>query len=113
MPDWLISTIVTLPALIWIIVGVGLPWTLVILPRKDWYDRMMVACLSLLFGPALLTAWMFILGTMGQNNDPNAGNSINPMQTIVANHVGGEKLLRADLNLLGTMIMAIAGIFLE
>jgi hypothetical protein len=112
MPDWLISTIVTLPALIWIIVGVGLPWTLVILPRKDWYDRMMVACLSLLFGPALLTAWMFILGTMGQNNDPNAGNSINPMQTIVANHVGGEKLLRADLILLGTVIMAITGILL-
>ena len=27
------------PALIWMFLGLGLPWTLVILPRRDWRDR--------------------------------------------------------------------------
>ena len=54
------------PALAWMFLGLGLPWALVILPRRDWRDWPTVACLAIAFGPALLTAWMFILGSFGQ-----------------------------------------------
>lgn len=54
------------PSLIWMFAGMGLPWALVVLPRRDWRDWPMVACLMLAFGPALVTAWMFVLGSFGQ-----------------------------------------------
>lgn len=108
MPDWFISTVSTYPAIIWIVIGCGLPAALIVLPRPDWRDRVMVTCLSLAFGPALLTAWMFILGTLGQDTTPGAGDPLNPMQTLVSAHVGGQSLLRADLILLGTIIIAMA-----
>src|SRR5688500_1227061 len=46
--------------------GLGLPWALAILPRRDWRDWPTVACLTLAFGPALLTVWMLLLGSFGQ-----------------------------------------------
>ncbi|NWG17966.1 MAG: glycosyltransferase family 39 protein [Chloroflexi bacterium] len=52
------------PALAWVFFGLGLPWALVALPRADWRDRPVVALLALAFGPALLTAWMFVLGSL-------------------------------------------------
>jgi hypothetical protein len=52
------------PALAWMFLGLGLPWALAILPRRDWRDWPTVACLTLAFGPALLTAWMFLLGSV-------------------------------------------------
>lgn len=108
MPDWLLETLRALPALVWIFVGLGLPWALVALPRPDWRDRPMVACLTLAFGPAWLTAWMFALGTLGQDTNPNAAD-INPMQTTVQNLVGGQILLRPDLILAGTVLIAAIG----
>lgn len=62
---WLENTIRVLPGLMWVFCGLGLPWALVALPRKDWPNRPLVACLTLAFGPALLSVWMFILGTIG------------------------------------------------
>ena len=109
MPDWLNITLTTLPSILWIIIGLGLPWALVVLPRRDWSDRPMIACLSLAFGPALLTAWMFILGTIGQDTNPDAGATLNPMQTTIIRHVGGEALMRPDLILLGTVVLSILG----
>ena len=108
---WLESTIKVIPALLWVFIGMGVPYALIVLPRRDWADRVMVACLSLGFGPALLTAWMFVLGILGQNDDPNAGLSNNPMQTTIINHVGGESLLRPELILGGTVVIAIIGMF--
>jgi hypothetical protein len=65
MPYWITSTLAATPALLWMFAGVGLPWALLLLPRRDWRDPAIVGCLMLAFGPALLTAWMFILGTLG------------------------------------------------
>ncbi len=109
MLEWLNITLITLPSIFWILLGLGLPWALVVLPRCDWLDRAMVACLSLAFGPALLTAWMFILGTIGQDTNPKAGATLNPMQTTMSQHVGGKALMRPDLILMGTLVLAILG----
>ncbi|MBI1282099.1 MAG: hypothetical protein GC179_28490 [Anaerolineaceae bacterium] len=68
MPYWMPSTLAATPALLWMFLGVGLPWALVTLPRRDWRDRVMIACLTLAFGPALLTAWMFVLGSVQSAN---------------------------------------------
>jgi 4-amino-4-deoxy-L-arabinose transferase-like glycosyltransferase len=67
----------------------GTPYALLALPRKDWRDRVMVICVALVFGPALLTTWMFILGTIGGVN-----------QTA---------LLRFDLVFGGTVVLALLG----
>lgn len=112
MPDWMQSTLNAYPALIWVFGGMGLPWALVVLPRHDWSNRVMVACLSLAFGPALLTVWMFILGTLGMNDDPDAGATINPMQTSVLNHVGGTDWLQPGNILAGTVVIAGTGLLL-
>lgn len=74
------------PALIWMFAGVGLPWALIALPRKDWRDWPTIACLTLAFGPALVTAWMFILGSFTDTN-----------------------LLRLDAVLIGTVVIAAVG----
>ena len=58
------------PALAWVFFGLGLPWSLAILPRKDWRDRVLVIILALALGPLLLTIWMFILGTAGSAEQP-------------------------------------------
>lgn len=92
MPYWITSTLAATPAFLWIILGVGLPFALVALPRKDWRDVPIVACLAIAFGPALLTVWMFILGTIGGAT--------------------GQPLLRFDLIFGGTLILAIIGIVL-
>ena len=105
MPDWLIETLRAYPALLWMFLGVGRPWALVALPRRDWRDRALVACLALAFGPALLTAWMFVLGTLGQNHDSHAGSTANPMQTNIVNHVGGTNMMRPDMILIGTLVL--------
>src|SRR5690606_29948871 len=90
LPDWMTSTLAALPALLWVIIGVGLPWALVALPRRDWADRVLVAVLALAFGPMLLTAWMFVLGTLSANVD-------------------GPPLLRLDLTPVGTLVLAVIG----
>lgn len=65
---WLNSTFAALPAVLWMIAGVGLPWALVALPRKDWRDLPLVGMCALAFGPALVTAWLLILGVIGGMN---------------------------------------------
>lgn len=65
MPYWIQSSLAATPALAWMFLVVGLPWALAILPRTDWRDRALVACLTLALGPMLLTAWMFVLGIWG------------------------------------------------
>ncbi len=86
MPYWITSTLAATPALIWMFGGVGLPWVLVALPSRDWRDRVMVICLALAFGPALITAWMFVLGSVQSAN-----------------------LLRLEWVLIGTAIIGAAG----
>jgi hypothetical protein len=86
MPYWIASTLAATPAFVWIFLGLGLPAALALLPRKDWHDRPLVFCTAFALGPALLTAWMFVLGTVG-----------------AAQNVA---LMRFDLVFTGTLFMA-------
>lgn len=65
MAYWMREALTVLPALAWMLIGVGLPWSLVMLPRRDWRSRPLVACVMLATGPALVTGWMLILGMIG------------------------------------------------
>ena len=64
--DWLIPTLVMLPVLLAVLLGSGVPWALVILPRADWRDRPLVVALALALGAMILTTVMFLLGTFAQ-----------------------------------------------
>ncbi|MCB9456613.1 MAG: glycosyltransferase family 39 protein [Anaerolineaceae bacterium] len=85
MPDWMTATLASIPALLWIYFGLGIPWALAVLPRRDWRNRVLVLALAFALGPALLTAWMFLLGSLE------------------------TPLLRFDLILAGTVVLAITG----
>lgn len=91
MAYWLEQTLAVLPLALWVYLGMGIFPALGGLPRRDWQQAPLVLCLSFVFGSALLTAWMFILGTIGAAN-----------QTA---------LLRFDLIFAGTLIWtAILGV---
>ncbi|MDW8300784.1 MAG: glycosyltransferase family 39 protein [Anaerolineae bacterium] len=66
MPDWLLPTFVLAPAMLWFFFGVGLPYALIVLPRADWHNRLLVIALSLALSPLLSTTVMFLIGTFGQ-----------------------------------------------
>jgi len=66
MPYWISASLATLPAFLALYVGVGVPWALVMLPRQDWRRWAEVATLGVFAGAALVTTWMFILGTVGE-----------------------------------------------
>ncbi len=63
--NWLVPTLALLPVLAGVLWGVGVPWALVVLPRRDWRCPVMVAAVGLALGAVLLTAGMFVLGTLG------------------------------------------------
>lgn len=52
------------PFMAWFFVGIGVPWALAILPRKDWQDTSIVLAVGLALGPLLGTLWLFVLGTV-------------------------------------------------
>jgi 4-amino-4-deoxy-L-arabinose transferase-like glycosyltransferase len=85
MPDWITTTFASVPALLWINFGLGIPWALAVLPQRDWRNPALVTALGFALGPALLTAWMFLLGSLE------------------------TPLLRLDLVLAGTVILAVLG----
>lgn len=65
MPYWITDTLAGVPAFLWIYAGLGGVWSLAVLPRVEWQRRVQVVAVAFALGPALLTAWMFILGTVG------------------------------------------------
>ncbi len=65
LPYWIVETLQALPAALWMFVGIGVPCALAALPRRNWWNRPVVAMVALAFGPAVMTAWMFVLGTLG------------------------------------------------
>lgn len=114
MPAWLTDTLNALPAIFLMTGGVGIGWALVVLPRQNWRDLPMVGGLALALGPSWVTVWMLFLGVLGQNtallnHDTLAGDPLNPMQSEVRNLVGGQALLRPDLILAGTIVIALIG----
>jgi len=84
MEPWLTITLTMLPLLLLVYLGLGLPWALTLLPRRDWADRPLLLCLALAMGPTLLSVWMFMLGSAGP-------------------------LLRLDLILGGVIVIAMIG----
>ncbi|MCS7070587.1 MAG: glycosyltransferase family 39 protein [Anaerolinea sp.] len=89
LPYWIADTLVATPAFLWIFFGLGVPWALTLLPRANWGRRIEVIALAIPVGAALLTAWMFVLGTLATPERP---------------------LLRLDLILGGTIVIAALGI---
>ncbi len=71
IPDWLLPTFLLAPALLWMFLGVGLPWALALLPHADWRRPITVLAVSLALGPALTTSAMFVIGTFGQFSQEN------------------------------------------
>src|SRR5258705_4507803 len=65
IPYWLLPTILLFPAILWMCLGVGIPWALAVLPRSDWRSKIMVLAVALALGPALTTTAMFFIGTFG------------------------------------------------
>lgn len=62
LPDALIALVVALG----VVIGLGLPLALLLMPRRDWQHKALVAALAIAFGTAAQTAWLFILGSLGQ-----------------------------------------------
>lgn len=92
MPTWLLDTLAATPAFIWMFVGLGLPWALVLLPRRDWHDRPLVGVVMLAAGPSLMTAWMLVLGWAGGASE--------------------TRLIRPDTVLMGSVVIAALGVLL-
>lgn len=88
---WLEQSIAALPAALWMFIGVGLPWALAVLPRRDWHNRALTACVTLMLGPALVTAWMFIPGSLAAAQD------------------GGTSPYNFGVIVMGTIIIAVIG----
>ena len=86
---WLQETIGVLPAVLWMFFGIGIPYGLALLPRRDWQYRVRVVVVGMLAGSALLTAWMFILGTIGS--------------------LRGEAWLRLDSVFIGSVVITLIG----
>ncbi|HEX3054134.1 MAG TPA: glycosyltransferase family 39 protein [Aggregatilineaceae bacterium] len=62
---WLKPTLLLFPYAAWIFLGVGIPWALALLPREHWRERVTVAAVGMALGPLGVTAWMFVVGTVG------------------------------------------------
>jgi hypothetical protein len=58
------------PLFAMVYIGLGVPWALALLPRRDWRDWPLAICLAFAIGPALLTVWMLLLGITGSADDP-------------------------------------------
>jgi Dolichyl-phosphate-mannose-protein mannosyltransferase len=65
IPYWLLPTLLLLPAMLWMFLGVGLPWAFAVLPRTDWRQHPTLVATALALGPAITTTAMFIIGTFG------------------------------------------------
>lgn len=65
MPYWIADTLAGTPAFLWIYAVLGGLWALAVLPRAEWGRWVQAVAVAFALGPALLTVWMFVLGTVG------------------------------------------------
>ncbi|MBE2195565.1 MAG: glycosyltransferase family 39 protein [Anaerolinea sp.] len=68
IPDWLLPTVLLIPAALWMFFGVGGSWARALLPRSDWRNLPLMAGMSIALGGAITTGVMFVLGTFGRFN---------------------------------------------
>ncbi len=87
MPYWIADSLAGIPAFLWIYAGLGGIWALALLPRAEWRLLVQTIVVAFAVGPALLTAWMFMLGSMRQ-----------------------ERTLTNESVLLGTVVLAVMGL---
>ncbi len=87
---WLEAALAGFLPTLWLVLGVGLPWAFAILPTRDWQSRPLVAALALALGPAWLSAWLLLLGSVGAQS--------------------AQPLITAEWILLGSSFIALAGI---
>jgi hypothetical protein len=92
LPYWFVDTLRALPAALWMFIGLGLPYGLAAIPRREWRNRPLVAMVALAFGPALMTAWLFVLGTIGGTRS--------------------ESLLTSTLILTGSAVLCMIGVLI-
>jgi len=90
MPYWLIDTLKGLPLYLIAYFCVGTPWAWALLPFADRQSRVVMTAVAGALGAALITAWMFVLGTISGQT--------------------GQALLRFDLIFAGMVIMAVVGV---
>jgi hypothetical protein len=64
--DWLTPFFLYFPAYAGFFLGLGVPWSLVLLPRDEWRNTLTVGGLALALGPLFGTTWLFLLGTFGR-----------------------------------------------
>ncbi|MCY3831968.1 MAG: glycosyltransferase family 39 protein [Chloroflexi bacterium] len=62
---WIEAALAGLLPTVWMFLGLGLPWSLAALSHRRWHSKAMVGATALALGPALMTAWMLILGLLG------------------------------------------------
>ncbi len=93
LPHWLALTLQALPIALWVFVALGGVWALWLLPRDDWQNTPLVGALAFACGSGLLTAWMFILGTIG-------GAQEAPLMTFEASFLGTIVLFAVGAGLL-------------
>ncbi len=62
---WLNDALAGILPTLYMCVGLGLPWSLALLPTTQWHSRALVAAVALAIGPAWLTGWMLVLGMLG------------------------------------------------
>ena len=62
---WIDAALAGLLPTLWMFLGLGLPWSLAALSHRHWHSKAMVGATALALGPALMTAWMLILGVLG------------------------------------------------
>ncbi|MEP7289614.1 MAG: glycosyltransferase family 39 protein [Chloroflexota bacterium] len=122
IPDWLLPTFLLLPALLWMFLGVGLPYALAVLPRSDWRKPATLIGVALAFGPALVTTAMFFIGTFGQFSAINvllasigvatigvllATRNRSPLTLPDQNQIAPKRLSTIDWTLIAVIVVAI------
>ncbi len=88
MPYWIQSTLLTTPAFLWVYALLGVPLALVVLPRPDWRHHPLVLMTAFALGPGVLTALMFVMGSMGA---PllTRGNVLTGLAVLTVAAIGG------------------------
>ena len=64
-PYWIEAALAGVLPMLWMSMGLGLPWALALLSVQQWQSRVLVAAVALAAGPAWMSAWMLILGVVG------------------------------------------------
>ena len=64
-PYWIEAALAGVLPMLWMSMGLGLPWALALLSVQQWQSRVLIAAVALAAGPAWMSAWMLILGVVG------------------------------------------------